>query len=71
MHALGAILAGQRLGEGTLGKLASGKCAEEGRAADRGGGAGDEERRRVRRGVDGLYEEGESLLSKDEEALAV
>lgn len=71
MHALGTILARQRLGEGTLGKFTSSKCSEEGRTADRGGSASDEERRGVRRRVDGLEEERERLLSKDEETLAV
>lgn len=71
MHALGAKLAGQRLGEGTLGELASGEGAEEGGAAEGSGCAGDEERWGVRRGINGCEEKRDGLLSKVEEAVAV
>lgn len=71
MHALGAKFAGQRLGDGTLGELASGKSAEEGGAAEGSGCAGDEERRGVRGRIDGCEEKRERLLGEVEEAVAV
>lgn len=72
VHALGAELSGERLGDGALGELSRGEGGEADGAAEGGGRAGDEEGGRVGRvGVYGGQEEGHRLLGEVEEALSV
>lgn len=70
VDALGAELAGQRLGEGALGELAGGEGGEAGGAADGGGGAGDDEGGRTGGGGDGGEEARDGSLGEVEEAVA-
>jgi hypothetical protein len=74
VHALGAVLAGDGLGDGALGEFAGGKGGEAGGAAEGGGCAGDDEGGRVRRrgprgSGEGGLETGKGLLGEKEEAL--
>lgn len=71
MHTLGAKLPGQRLRDGPNRKLAGRKVGKLDSAAQRGGGARDNQCRWVRRrSVYRLEEEGQGCLGEVEEAVA-
>ena len=71
MHALGPVLARERLRHGAQGVLHCCKGGEEGGALCGGGGAGEEQGRGVWGGGGGGEEEGEDGLGEEEGTFSV